>query len=221
MNVHISPSILGADFSCLRDSVTETEKAGVDSIHFDIMDRHFVPNLTFGPMLMKALRGQTSLPFKVHLMTENPDIYVDECIENGASLITVHLEACVHLHRTLGYIREKGAQAGVAVNPSSSLSFLPYVADVIDEVLIMTVNPGFSGQKMITGAMGKINEAYELAKKLSISLNINVDGGINSETAKDAIARGANTLVMASAFYGSNDKANVVRQIKSIPLRND
>jgi len=170
---------------------------------------------------MKALRSHTTLPFKVHLMTENPDIYVDECIENGASLVTIHFEACTHLHRTLSYIREKGAKAGVAVNPSSNLSFLPYVADVIDEVLIMTVNPGFSGQKMIARARDKINEAYDTAKKLDISLSINVDGGMNAETAKDAIKRGADTLVMASAFYGSDDRAGIVRQIKSIPLRKD
>lgn len=219
MSVHISPSILGADFYCLKECLKETESAGVDSIHFDIMDRHFVPNLSFGPMLLKHLRPHTKLPFKVHLMTENSDLYIDECIENGASLITVHKESCVHLHRTLDYIRQKGARAGVALNPSTDISFLPYIADIIDELLIMTVNPGFSGQKTIPLALNKIDEAYVKARELGINLSINVDGGMDCETSKLAISKGADSIVMASAFYGAQDKKALVENIKSIQMR--
>ena len=219
MSIHISPSILGADFYCLKECIKETESAGADSIHFDIMDRHFVPNLSFGPMLLKHLRPHTNLPFKVHLMTENPDLYIDECIEYGASLITVHKEACIHLHRTLGYIKQKGAKAGIAVNPSTGISFLPYVADMIDELLVMTVNPGFSGQKTIPLVLNKIDEAYLKAKELGIHISINVDGGMDINTSRQAIAKGADSIVMASAFYSIENKKSIIEEIKSMPIR--
>lgn len=221
MPVKISPSIFGADFSDLRSELRKTEEAGADSIHFDIMDRHFVPNLTFGPHLMKALRKHTRLPFGVHLMTENPDLYIKECYDAGADTVTVHPEACIHLHRTLSAIRELGMKAGVAVNPSTPLSFYPYTADLIDEILIMTVNPGFSGQKTIKRALAKVSEAYQMIKKEGFSTSINVDGGMNISTAPEAIALGADTLVMASAFYGADDPAGLIKKVKEIKLRGE
>lgn len=217
--IKISPSILGADFADLKSEVQKTELANADSIHFDIMDRHFVPNLTFGPLLLKAVRKYTKLPFSVHLMVENPDLYVDECIKNGASLITVHQETCHHLHRTLSAIREKGAKAGVALNPSTPLSFFKYVANVTDEILIMTVNPGFSGQKLIKSCLGKIEEAKRQIKELGVNTEINVDGGVNEETIESVIKAGADTVVMASAFYGSPNPKELVSKIKGMVIK--
>lgn len=219
MKVRISPSILGADFSNLRSELKKIEEAGADSIHFDIMDRHFVPNLTFGPLLLKSLRPYTKLPFSVHLMTENPDLYIDECVRNGAALITVHQEASVHLHRTLSAIRQGGVKAGVAVNPASDLSFFKYVSDLVDEILIMTVNPGFSGQSLIRAALSKAGEARRLIREAGTDASVNVDGGINVETARDAVNLGADTLVMASAFFGAENPAEVVRKIKEYQLK--
>ena len=151
-------------------------------------------------------------------MVENPDLYIDECIKNGASLITVHQETCHHLHRTLSAIREKGAKAGVAVNPSTPLSFFKYVADVTDEILIMTVNPGFSGQKLISSCIGKIEEAKKQIKELGVNTEINVDGGVNEETIERVIKAGADTVVMASAFYGSPNPQELVKKIKAIKI---
>lgn len=219
MPVKISPSIFGADFSRLKEEVERTERAGADSIHFDLMDRHFVPNLTFGPFIMKALRKHTSLPFDAHLMVENPDLYIRECLDAGADTVTVHPEACTHLHRTLSAIREAGMKAGVALNPSTPLTFYPYVADLVDEILIMTVNPGFSGQKTIERALGKAWQAYEASRREGFSPVINIDGGMNEKTAPMAIELGADTIVMASAFYGSDDPASLVKKLKEIPLR--
>lgn len=216
MAIKISPSILGADFSKLAEEIKRTEQAGADSIHFDIMDNHFVPNLTFGPMLLKSLRPYSDLPFSVHLMVENTDEYLEECAKNGASSITVHSESCVHLHRTLSEIKRLGLKAGVAVNPASSLAFIPYVADLIDEILIMTVNPGFSGQKIIARAINKIGEASKIIRKENPAVEINVDGGINASNARQIIDQGADSIVMASAFYGSNNPKELVEYIKSL-----
>lgn len=220
MAVQISPSILGADFSNLAEEIKRCEEAGADSIHFDIMDRHFVPNLSFGPMLLKALRKHTDLPFKVHLMVDDPDLYIDECIEYGAAAITVQAEASLHLHRTLSYIKDRGALAGIAVNPSTALTFLPYVAPVTDEILVMTVNPGFSGQSTILSVLPKIREVFDERKKLNRPIGIEVDGGMNYENGKKAIELGADSLVMASAFFGAGNRARLVSELKALPLRN-
>jgi ribulose-phosphate 3-epimerase len=216
MNIHISTSILGARFSNLGSEINASASAGVNSFHFDIMDGHFVPNLTFGPMLLKALRPLTDLPFIAHLMVKDPDIYIDECIAGGASTVLVHLEASVHLHRSLQHIRQKGARAGVAVNPSSSLSFLPYVIDTIDEVLIMTVNPGFAAQAMIETVLPKIDEARKISEHCGKKISIGVDGGVNLETLSSAVSRGADSLIMASAFFNAADRQVFISRAREI-----
>jgi len=219
MKIEISASILGARFSNLESEVEASVSAGIDSFHFDIMDGHFVPNLTFGPMLLKALRPVTELPFIAHLMVESPDTYIDDCIAGGASTVLVHLEASTHLHRSLQHIRQKGARAGVAVNPSSSLSFLPYVIDLLDEILIMTVNPGFAAQAMIETALPKIDEARKICCHLGKKICIAIDGGVNLETISRVASRGAESLIMASAFFNAPDRREFIARMREIASR--
>ncbi|MDQ7825509.1 MAG: ribulose-phosphate 3-epimerase [Candidatus Eremiobacteraeota bacterium] len=216
MKVRFSASILGADFSRLAGEVHSCLEAGIDSLHFDIMDGHFVPNLTFGPLVLRALRPLTDIPFSAHLMVENPDFYVQECVEAGASTVIVHAEATPHLHRSLQLIRHKGARAGVAINPSTPLAFLPYVADVTDELLIMTVNPGFAAQSLIKSVIPKIGEASRLARALGKTISISVDGGVNGETIGDITREGADSLVMASAFFGVQNRRALIEELRGL-----
>ena len=191
-NIKIAPSILASNFSKLNDEVISIENAGADFIHLDIMDGHFVPNLTFGPPIIKSLRNLTKLPFDVHLMVSNPDTLLDDYVNAGANIITVHVEACNHLARTLHYIKSKGCKAGVAINPHTDIQFIENVIEDLDLILIMTVNPGFGGQKFIKSMFKKISLVKEIISSRDIFLE--VDGGITKENSKEVINAGANVL---------------------------
>ena len=203
-NIKIAPSILASNFSKLNDEVISIENAGADFIHLDIMDGHFVPNLTFGPPIIKSLRNLTQLPFDVHLMVSNPDTLLDDYVNAGANIITVHVEACNHLARTLHYIKSKGCKAGVAINPHTDIQFIENVIEDLDLILIMTVNPGFGGQKFIKSMFKKISLVKEIISSRDIFLE--VDGGITKENSKEVIDAGANVLVAGTSVFKTNQK---------------
>jgi ribulose-phosphate 3-epimerase len=203
--VKIAPSILSADFAMLGDGVRAVHQGGADWIHVDVMDGHFVPNLTFGPPVIRAVRGFSDRPFDVHLMVERPDDLLADYINAGANLVTVHVEACPHLHRTLGYIKELGAKAGVVLNPATPLSAIEEVIPDLDLVLIMTVNPGFGGQKFIPQSVDKIRRCRELLDRAGSRAELSVDGGISPDTAGAVVAAGATVLVAGSAVYGHQE----------------
>lgn len=212
--IKIAPSILSADFSILADEVASLEKAGADYIHVDIMDGHFVPNITFGPGVVKALKRKTSLPLDVHLMIENPDQYIDAFIEAGADIVTVHVEAATHLQRTLSTIRKKGVKAGISLNPATPVQYVDYVLDDIDMVLIMTVNPGFGGQKFIPSMIPKIQKVRDLVEGMKHAIEIEVDGGITPDNVDSVIAAGANVIVAGSAVFQASDRKKVVQDLR-------
>lgn len=203
--IHIAPSILSADFSRLGEHVRQAEAAGADCIHVDVMDGHFVPNITIGPLVVSALRPVTRLPLQVHLMIEQPERYIDEFARAGADLIIVHVETCPHLDRTLQQIREAGAQPGVTLNPATPLCTLEEVLDQVELILVMTVNPGFGGQKMIPSTLDKVSRLRALLAARGLQPRIEVDGGINEHTIAQVIAAGADTLVMGAAIFAAED----------------
>ena len=203
--IKIAPSILSADFSKLGEEIKDVEKGGADYIHVDVMDGHFVPNITIGPLIVEAIRPITSLPLDVHLMIENPDNYIPTFAKAGADIITVHVEACPHLHRTIQLIKSHGIKAGVVLNPHTPVSVIEHVLEDIDMVLLMTVNPGFGGQKFIHSVLPKIKQVAEMVKERNLEVEIEVDGGVNAETARLCVEAGANVLVAGSAVY--NQKA--------------
>ena len=206
--IKIAPSILSADFGRLAEEVQAVEAAGADWIHVDVMDGHFVPNLTIGPLVVKAVRGATSLPVDVHLMIENPERYLTSFIEEGADRITVHQETCPHLHRTLQQIRELGGMPGVALNPSTPVSAAQEVLADLDLLLIMTVNPGFGGQSYISSSTDKIRRARALLDRGNREdVPIQVDGGVDSSTGREIVEAGATVLVAGSAIYCHPDGA--------------
>ena len=213
-NIKIAPSILASNFSKLNDEVLSIEKAGADFIHLDIMDGHFVPNLSFGPPIIKSLRNLTKLPFDVHLMVSNPDTLLDEYVNAGANIITVHVEACNHLARTLHYIRSKGCKAGVAINPHTDIQFIENVIEDLDLILIMTVNPGFGGQKFIKSMVKKISLVKEIISSRDIFLE--VDGGITKENSKEVIDAGADVLVAGTSVFKTNQKTTYKMNIDTL-----
>jgi ribulose-phosphate 3-epimerase len=202
---YIAPSILSANFAKLGDEVKAVESAGADWIHADVMDGHFVPNITFGPLVIKAVRSITTLPIDVHLMIDNPDAYIADFAGAGATHISVHVETCVHLHRSVQLIRECGAKPGVVLNPSTPLQSLDWILEDIDYVLIMSVNPGFGGQKFIPGSLAKIRELRLKVKSRNLNTLIEVDGGVNENTIADIAEAGADVFVAGSAIFGSRD----------------
>ncbi|WP_058301647.1 ribulose-phosphate 3-epimerase [Gorillibacterium timonense] len=213
--LRIAPSILSADFSRLGDEIRDAENGGADWIHVDIMDGHFVPNLTFGPPIVRAVRPVTKLPFDVHLMIEHPDAYIPDFAKAGADYISVHVEACTHLNRTLQLIRDHGVKPGVVLNPATPLEWIKHVWDDVELVLLMTVNPGFGGQKFIPSVVPKIKELRRLLDERGLShVHIEVDGGIQAETAGIVAAAGADVLVAGNAVFGQSDRAQAIRAIR-------
>ncbi|MDE0583737.1 ribulose-phosphate 3-epimerase [Planococcus sp. A6] len=212
--IKIAPSILAADFAKLGQEVLEVEKAGADWIHIDVMDGHFVPNITMGPIVVDALRPLTQLPLDVHLMIENPDRYIEDFAKAGADYITVHVEACPHLHRTIQLIRSFGVKPGVVLNPHTPIETIQHVLEDIDLVLFMTVNPGFGGQKFIHSVVPKVAALSQLIKDKDLSVDIQIDGGINEETIVPCAQAGANVFVAGSAIFGKQDRTQALQAIK-------
>ncbi len=210
----IAPSILSADFSRLAEEVKAVEEAGADWIHIDVMDGHFVPNLTIGPSVVASLRKVTKLPFDVHLMIERPENFLEVFAKAGADIITVHAEACVHLHRTLQIIKQLGKKAGVALNPATPLCFLEPILEDVDLILIMSVNPGFGGQKLIPSALDRIRQVRKWIEERGLTIDLEVDGGINADTIAKVAAAGANIFVAGSAVFGQKNYAQVIRTFR-------
>jgi ribulose-phosphate 3-epimerase len=212
----IAPSILSANFLKLEEEIRATEASGADMLHIDIMDGHFVPNITIGPFIVKSIREITSLPLDVHLMIEKPDDYLLDFIKAGADYLTVHYEASVHLHRTIQFIKEHDVKAGVSLNPATPVWSLEDILPDIDMALIMSVNPGFGGQDFIPQALDKIKALKHMSSEKGLSTLIEVDGGVKLKNALDVIHAGADILVMGSAFFYSQDYGSFIRQFREI-----
>ena len=212
--VKIAPSILSADFSRLGEEIKAVEQAGADWIHIDVMDGHFVPNITIGPLVVEAVRKVTELPLDVHLMIEDADKYIKDFAQAGADILTVHVEACPHLHRTIYHIKEQNVRAGVVLNPSTPLSSLEEVLHEIDMVLLMSVNPGFGGQTFISSLLDKTMNLKEIMGQYEHEFDLEVDGGIKVENAGEIKEMGANVLVAGSAIFNSKDYKKAIQQLR-------
>ncbi|MBN2324756.1 MAG: ribulose-phosphate 3-epimerase [Spirochaetes bacterium] len=212
----IAPSILSCDFSRLGEEVKAIDDAGADWVHVDVMDGHFVPNITFGPLIVEACRGATSLPIDVHLMIENPDMYVGMFQKAGATCISVHVETCVHLNRTVTAIRDLGVRPGVVLNPSTPLFSLEWVLEYVDYVLLLSVNPGFGGQKFIPNSLERIAALRHTIDQKGLPVLIEVDGGVNEETLRSISEAGANIFVAGSAIFGSGDYRKTVEDFRGL-----
>ncbi|MEA2109940.1 MAG: ribulose-phosphate 3-epimerase [Pseudomonadota bacterium] len=211
----IAPSILSADFGRLAEEIRAVDKAGADLIHVDVMDGHFVPNLTIGPGVVKALRPHTKLLLDVHLMIDNPECFIDAFAEAGSDIITVHAEASVHLHRLIQQIKEHELKAGVSINPATPVSVLENILDDIDLVLVMTVNPGFGGQQLIPGALNKVAALRNLIDRRRLPVLLEVDGGVNLDTIEAADKAGANIFVAGSAVFSTDNYADIINRLKN------
>jgi ribulose-phosphate 3-epimerase len=218
MSVRIAPSILAADFAALGACVAAVERGGADLVHVDVMDGHFVPNLTVGPPVVRSLKRVARVPLDVHLMIEDPDRYIPAFIEAGASLVSVHVEVLPHLHRTLGLIKSLGAQAGVVLNPSTPVGMIEEVAGDVDFVLIMTVNPGFGGQAFIPRSTSKVQSMRALLDEAGNPAPIEVDGGIDEDNVGLVVAAGADWIVAGSAVFGSEDAEDATRRLKALAV---
>ncbi len=212
----ISPSILSADFSNLEKEFKIMDEENVDFIHLDIMDGNYVPNISFGPGIVKSLRSLTNITFDTHLMINNPENYIDEFAKAGSDIITIHSDATIHLNRTINLIKSKGLKAGLSLNPHQSVDILDYVVDDLDLVLVMSVNPGFGGQSFIESSYRKINEIRELIEKRNLNTLIEVDGGVKINNAKKILNSGADILVAGSAIFDGKDTRENIRKFKSL-----
>ena len=215
----IAPSILSAEFTRLGDEIRAVEAAGADVIHVDVMDGHFVPNITIGPLVVRAVRAVTDLPVDVHLMITDPDRYLKDFIDAGADWVTVHVEACVHLHRTLACIKDLGRKAGAVLNPATSLTTLENVLAEVDLVMLMSVNPGFGGQSFIPSAIDKIRRLRQMLDAVNPGAGIEVDGGIGPATIGAVAEAGANIFVAGSAIYGQAEYGPVIRDLRQRAVR--
>ncbi|MGG0411967.1 ribulose-phosphate 3-epimerase [Peribacillus simplex] len=213
--IKIAPSILSANFARLGEEIKDVERGGADYIHVDVMDGHFVPNITIGPLIVEAIRPVTNLPLDVHLMIENPDQYIGAFAQAGADILSVHVEACHHLHRTIQHIKSEGMKAGVVLNPHTPVSMIEHVIEDVDLVLFMTVNPGFGGQSFLHSVLPKIKQIAAIVEKRKMNVEIEVDGGVNLETAKLCIEAGANVLVAGSAIYNQKDRSQAIANIRN------
>jgi ribulose-phosphate 3-epimerase len=214
--IEIAPSILAADFARLGDQIRAVEEGGADVIHVDVMDGHFVPNITIGIPVVESLRKATRLPLDVHLMIENPEEYIEEFIRAGADRVLVHEESTVHLDRALAMVRELGSQAGAVINPATPVTMLSEVLDKVDTVLVMSVNPGFGGQKFIPGAIAKIQHLNQWRTRYNGAFRIEVDGGVEPENAAELAQAGANTFVAGTSIFHTPDPTAAVRQMRKL-----
>jgi ribulose-phosphate 3-epimerase len=214
--IEIAPSILASNFAKLGDEIRAVEQGGADVIHVDVMDGHFVPNISIGIPVVESLRKATQLPLDVHLMIERPEEYIDEFVKAGANRVLVHQEATVHLDRALAMIREAGAQAGAAINPATPIAILAEVLDKVDTVLVMSVNPGFGGQNFIPGAFEKIRQLNQWRARYNLGFRIEVDGGVDAENAAELAQAGANTLVAGTSIFHTPDPAAAARQMRKL-----
>ncbi len=211
--IELAPSILSADFAHLADHVQAVADGGATLLHVDVMDGHFVPNISIGPPVVASLRKVTRLPFDVHLMIEDPDQYISAFIDAGSDWISVHQEACVHLHRTLSHIAGQGIKAGVVLNPATPVATLEEVLDMVDHVLIMSVNPGFGGQKFIPSVLKKVRQLVEMRTERGLNFRIEIDGGIGPDTIGDAVRAGVELLVAGNAVFGKGNARDNTRQL--------
>jgi ribulose-phosphate 3-epimerase len=216
--IEIAPSILSADFSRLGEEIKAAERGGAGLIHVDVMDGHFVPNITIGPMVVKAARRATELPLDCHLMITDPDLYIDDFARAGASMISVHVEADVHLHRTLSAIRDLGVRPGVVLNPATPLVSIEEALPFVDYVLVMSVNPGFGGQSFIGTSLDKISRLRSMIDSRGLNVHIEVDGGIDVDNVGEVVRRGAEWIVAGSAVFGKSDPEGATRQLRAKAL---
>jgi ribulose-phosphate 3-epimerase len=218
MRIKIAPSLLSADFGRLEEEVREVERGGADLLHWDVMDGHFVPNLTVGPSVIRCLRGRTDLPFNVHLMIETPEKYLRRFVEAGGDIVTVHVEACGNLRGTLSSLRRMGVKVGVALNPETPLRAVEEVMGELDLLLVMTVHPGFGSQRFLRSTLPKLRRAGRRVREEGLSLDLGVDGGISAETVPAVVEAGANLLVAGTAIYGEKDRVLAIRRLREAAL---